>query len=98
MSDLQKLTHDLYDRVKELEERPRAEDAMRGMLNYTRHFLGSMKNYTGEDLPFTQVEYDTLDKLINTTDVRWSCLEGDLCLGGEGIVFGGDFYFCLWKG
>ncbi|KAK2176539.1 hypothetical protein NP493_657g01042 [Ridgeia piscesae] len=68
--DLQLLTRDLYERVRELEERPKAQEAMKGMLNYTRHFLVSMRNYTGEDLPFTQVEYDTLAKLINST-VAW---------------------------
>jgi len=67
--DLQLLTRDLYERVRELEERPKAQEAMKGMLNYTRHFLVSMRNYTGEDLPFTQVEYDTLAKLINSTAV-----------------------------
>ena len=38
-------------------------------MNYTEHFLVGMKNYTGEDLPFTEVEYTTLEKLINETKV-----------------------------
>ena len=38
-------------------------------MNYTEHFLVGMKNYTGEDQPFTEVEYTTLEKLINETKV-----------------------------
>ena len=56
-------------RVREADERPRALEALKGMLNYTRHFLVSLKNFTGEDQPFTMVEFDVLSKLINDTKV-----------------------------
>ena len=46
-------------------------EALNGIMNYTEHFLVGMKNYTGEDQPFTEVEYTTLQKLINETKVTF---------------------------
>ena len=69
LSELKKLTADLYQRVHEAEERPKAIEALNGIVNYTEFFLDGMKNLTGEDKPFTEVEYTTLEKLIITTKV-----------------------------
>jgi len=43
--------------------------ALNSMVNHSEFFLAFMKNFTGEDLPFTQVEFDVLDKMINDTRV-----------------------------
>jgi len=59
----------VYERVNELRERPTAIAALNGMMNHSELFLELMRNFTGEDLPFTQVEFDVLDKLINETRV-----------------------------
>ena len=67
------ITKDVYERVNELHERPTAIAALNGMMNHSEYFLAFMKNFTGEDMPFTQVEYDVLDKLINETRVSAAC-------------------------
>ena len=69
LNDLKTLTKDMYDRVNELHERPTAIAALNGMVNHSEFFRDFMKNFTGEDQPFTQVEYDVLDKMINETRV-----------------------------
>jgi len=73
LSELKKLTADLYQRVYEAEERPKAIEALNGVVNYTEYFRDGMKNLTGEDQPFTEVELATLEKLINTTKVCPIC-------------------------
>ena len=69
LSDLKAMTKDVYERVNELNERPTAIAALNGMMNHSEFFLAFMKNFTGEDMPFTQVEFDVLDKMINETRV-----------------------------
>merc|ERR550532_527617 len=71
LKELKKLTKDLLERVRELKERPQAIDAINSIMNYSRHFLKNMENFTGEDQPFTKVEYETLEKLITETD-EWN--------------------------
>lgn len=63
------MTKDLYGRVNEMLERPAAIEALNSMVNHTMYFMVGMKNFTGEDQPFTQVEYDALEKLITETKV-----------------------------
>ena len=63
------ITRSLYERVTELRERPTAVAALNSMMNHSEFFLYFMRNFTGEDLPFTQVEFDVLDKMINDTRV-----------------------------
>ncbi len=46
-----------------------ALDALNTIMNYSEHFLVGMKNFTGEDQPFTEVEFSTLESLINDTKV-----------------------------
>ena len=67
----------LTERVKEAEDRPRAMEALNSMMNYSQHFLVSMKNFTGDEVgeqPFTTVEYQTLEKLIVETQVIQRCV------------------------
>ena len=59
------MVRELYERVKEHEDRPKAIETLNTITNYTEHFLVNMKNFTGEDQPFTEVEYGTLEKLIS---------------------------------
>ncbi|XP_067678637.1 hypoxia up-regulated protein 1-like isoform X2 [Haliotis asinina] len=62
---------DVARRVFELEERPKALDALKSMLNHSVHFLKSVKNLSNTDDPiFTEVEVTTLDTLINNT-LEW---------------------------
>ncbi|XP_048257945.1 hypoxia up-regulated protein 1-like isoform X2 [Haliotis rufescens] len=59
---------DVVRRVFELEERPKALEALKSMLNHSFHFLKSVKNLTTTDDPiFTEVEVTTLETLINET-------------------------------
>jgi len=69
LNDLKAATKDVYERVNELHERPTAIAALNSMVNHSEFFLAFMKNFTGEDLPFTQVEFDVLDKMVNDTRV-----------------------------
>lgn len=69
LKDLKSVTKDLYGRVNEMLERPAAIEALNSMLNHSTYFMVGMKNFTGEDQPFTQVEYDALEKLITETKV-----------------------------
>lgn len=69
------LTNDLYSRVWEHHERPEALKALHQMLNGSTVFLDNAKNLTKAKNPekdvFTDVEIDTLSKVITeTTDWR----------------------------
>jgi len=70
LNELKAVTKGVYERVNELHERPTAVAALNSMMNHSEFFLDFMRNFTGEDLPYTQVEFDVLDKLINETRVR----------------------------
>ncbi|XP_008207113.1 hypoxia up-regulated protein 1 isoform X1 [Nasonia vitripennis] len=67
LTDLQKLTGDLYERVFEHRERPEALKGMVSMLNGSRVFLDNMRNLNVSAEIFTQVEIETLEKAINET-------------------------------
>lgn len=69
--DLQKQFKPIQKRVDEYVQRPEAIQALNSMVNHTEYFLNGMKNLTGEDLPFTTVEYTTLDKLL-TESKSWN--------------------------
>lgn len=75
LDELHELTRELFSRVWEHKERPEALKALHSMLNHSSHFLISAKNLTKGVNPekdvFTDVEINTLEKLINdTTDWR----------------------------
>ena len=69
LTDLQKLTNDLYERVFEHRERPEALKGMVSMLNGSRTFLNNMRNLNVSAEIFTQIEIETLEKAINETQV-----------------------------
>jgi hypothetical protein len=71
LSELKTLTGPLYWRVKEHMERPEALAALHSMINGSSVFLANARNMTTDspDGLFTQVELDTLEKVINETQV-----------------------------
>lgn len=73
LKSLKKAMKDLEFRVKEKKERPEALAALDSMLNHSSIFLVSLKNLSSldinEDKMFTEVEIETLEKLINETEV-----------------------------
>ena len=76
LKSLKKEVKGLEFRVKELKERPEALAALNSMLNHSSYFLMSVKNLSsmslGEESIFTAVETETLEKLINETEVSLS--------------------------
>lgn len=77
LNDLKKLTTPIWKRVKEQNERPEAIAALLATLNGSRVFLSTIKNMTANQPPadssesqmFTAIEMDTLEKVINETQV-----------------------------
>ncbi|XP_076246856.1 hypoxia up-regulated Grp170 co-chaperone protein isoform X2 [Calliopsis andreniformis] len=67
LAELQKLTNDVYERVYEHRERPDVLKGMTSMLNASTTFLNNMRNLSLTGEIFTQVEIDTLEKVINET-------------------------------
>ena len=60
----------LFRRVYELNERPRALEALRSTINQSEVFLKWVKNMTDyEDPIYTPIEVNTMDKLIKETKV-----------------------------
>ncbi|KAL4229247.1 Hypoxia up-regulated protein 1 [Mactra antiquata] len=70
LKSLKKEMKALEGRVSELKERPEALAALNSMLNHSSYFLASIKNLSSieiDDKIFTDVEIETLEKLINET-------------------------------
>jgi len=63
--DLKKIVLPVWERTFEHAERPSRLDALNSAINSSNSFLEKIKNTTLEDTPFTQVEIDTLEKLIS---------------------------------
>lgn len=71
LSELKKLTTDLYERVFEHRERPDVLKGMVSMLNGSSLFLTNIKTLnTSADSIFTEIEIETLEKTINETKVN----------------------------
>lgn len=68
-NDLKKIVMPVWERTFEHLERPSRLEALNNALNNSNSFLERIKNTTLEDTPFTQVEIDTLDKLISEITV-----------------------------
>lgn len=68
-NDLRKIVMPVWERTFEHLERPSKLEALNNVLNNSNSFLERIKNTTLEDTPFTQVEIDTLDKLISEITV-----------------------------
>ncbi|XP_029647908.1 hypoxia up-regulated protein 1 [Octopus sinensis] len=65
---LKAASKDLLFRVKEMRDRPVMLDTLKSLLNHTEYFYKNLYNHTfGDDPVFTQVEVNTLGKLINET-------------------------------
>ncbi|OAD60624.1 Hypoxia up-regulated protein 1 [Eufriesea mexicana] len=67
LSQLQKLTNDVYERVYEHKERADVLKGMTSMLNASTKFLNNMRNLSLSSEIFTQIEIETLEKVINET-------------------------------
>jgi len=67
--DLKKIVMPVWERSYEHLERPIRLEALNSAINNSNLFLEKIKNSTQEDTPFTQVEIDTLDKLISEITV-----------------------------
>lgn len=69
LNDLRKIVMPVWERTFEHLERPLRLEALHNVLNNSNSFLERIKNTTLEDTPFTQVEIDTLDKLVSEITV-----------------------------
>lgn len=78
LSKLQKLTKDVYERVYEHRERPEVLKGMTSMLNTSKVFLNNMRNLSLSSEIFTQVEIDTLEKVIKETQVNTFAFRNNL--------------------
>jgi hypoxia up-regulated 1 len=67
LSELKALTKALFERVKEHRERPEMLGALNNMLNISAMFYGGAVNASADDQVFTEVELQTLKKLIDDT-------------------------------
>lgn len=68
--DLRKIVMPVWERTFEHLERPARLEALNGAINNSNSFLEKIKNSSLDDTPFTQIEIDTLDKLISEIKVR----------------------------
>jgi hypothetical protein len=71
LSELKKISKDVFFRLSEKALRPKKLDELKDILNKSIEFLKTIGNLTGEDQPLTQVQYNTFDKLINSTKVTF---------------------------
>lgn len=69
LDDLKNIVRPVWERTFEHLERPTRLDALNNALNSSISFLEKIKNTTLDDTPYTQVEIDTLDKLISEITV-----------------------------
>jgi hypoxia up-regulated 1 len=69
LSELKATCKSVFFRLKEKNLRPKKLDDLKDVLNKSSDFLANTRNLTGENLPLTEVEWNTLDKLINSTKV-----------------------------
>lgn len=69
MAELKSSCRDVKFRISEKKLRPKRLDELRDVLNKSAGFLANTKNLTGENLPLTETEWNSLDKLINATKV-----------------------------
>lgn len=69
LMELQKLTNDVYERVFEYRERPEVLYGMVSLLKGSRLFLENMRNLSLTSEVITLIEIETLEKVINETQV-----------------------------
>ncbi|KAK6642072.1 hypothetical protein RUM44_013795 [Polyplax serrata] len=79
LKEIKTLTSSLYKRVSEHEERPEALSALKAMLNGSEHFLNTIRTKTketldrGDEAIFTDVEMNSLEKIIKETE-EWKSI------------------------
>lgn len=69
LNKLNDITKVLFERVREHRERPEALESLRNMLNISEMFYANSINISKEEQIFTDVELNTLRKLIDETKV-----------------------------
>ena len=69
LTELKNASRDVFYRLSEKRLRPKKLDELKDVLNRSVSFFNTLANFTGEDLPLTDTERSTLDKLINSTKV-----------------------------
>lgn len=69
LAELKSASRDIVFRVNERKTRPKRLDELKEVLNKSVEFLESTRNLTGEDKPLTEVEWNTLEKLITSVKV-----------------------------
>lgn len=67
--DLKSIIRPVWERTYEHLERPARLEELNKALNSSYIFLNKIKNFTLEDTPITQVEIDTLEKLIDEISI-----------------------------
>ncbi|CAF0912064.1 unnamed protein product [Brachionus calyciflorus] len=67
LNELKSSCKDVTYRINEKKLRPKKLDELKDVLNKSTEFLSFARNLTGEDLPLTETEFNSLDKLINST-------------------------------
>ncbi|GAB6024272.1 hypothetical protein CHUAL_008965 [Chamberlinius hualienensis] len=67
LSSVKSATREMYERVREHRDRPEALNALKDMLNGSEYFYKQAANLTEDEQYFTQVELETLNKLITET-------------------------------
>lgn len=70
LTELKNVCRDPLFRLNEKNYRPRRLDELKDVINKSVEFLGNVKNLTGEDKPLTEVEWNTLEKLITSVKVN----------------------------
>ena len=69
LKEVKKNFANLAEKIREVKERPKAMEAFNTIANYSEFFANGMQNLTGEDMPFTQTEFNTLSKMLNEAKV-----------------------------
>lgn len=69
LMELQKLTNDVYERVFEYRDRPEVLNGMVSLLQGSRLVLENMRNLSLTSEVITPIEIETLEKVINETQV-----------------------------
>lgn len=72
LDDLKNLIRPVWERTYEHLHRPTKLEELNKALSSSYIFFGKIKNFTLEDTPITQIEIDTLEKLINEIAVSLS--------------------------
>lgn len=81
LKELKDVTRPVYIRVDELKKRPEAIAALESSINGSRGFVLTIKNMTAAQPPadseeppvFTPVEIETLERVVNETEVSNFC-------------------------